>query len=114
MNDESGPKDAAAMLRARAQALGAETLLRMRDEWAVLITEIEEARARGVEPGDQALRPLLERWRAQIRAVTEGNPTVVDALASVSRGSAAETLLAQSGVTRDFADYLAQAMSAAG
>ncbi len=49
-------------------------------DWAILIRDVEEAIAQGVEPQSERAQALAARWSNLIEAFTGGNPEILESL----------------------------------
>jgi DNA-binding transcriptional MerR regulator len=57
-----------------------EVLERGQREWAVLIKEVEQAIAEGVDPSSEKAQALAARWNGLIEEFTGGNPEILQSL----------------------------------
>lgn len=67
-------------LKERYDALGPEAIAQVQQDWAQLFDALKDHKARGTQPDDPALAPLMQRWDALISAFTGGDPGIAQSL----------------------------------
>jgi MerR family transcriptional regulator, thiopeptide resistance regulator len=69
-----------AQLDERRRELGEDGMRRAEEEWADLIAEAEELRARGTDPSDPRVQAIAARWQELIEQFTGGDAGIRDSL----------------------------------
>lgn len=77
-------------LAARRRALGEDGIVAAEREWARLIEEVRNERARGTDPGDPRMRELARRWRELIAQFTGGDEGIGQSLVRMYRDQGAQ------------------------
>lgn len=99
-----------ATLAERKEQLGAAHIAEVEAEWPRLIAAVRAAMERGVDPGAEELRPLVQRWQELVRQFTGGDPQIAGA---VRKMYASEPSVRQrTGLDEGIMEYVARAIAA--
>ena len=86
-----------------------EVLERGQREWAILIKEVEQAIAEGVDPKSERAQALAARWNALIEEFTGGNPEILANLKRLYADQANWPADAQKPFANDVAAFIQKA-----
>jgi DNA-binding transcriptional MerR regulator len=86
-----------------------EVLERGQREWAVLIKEVEQAVAEGVDPASERAQALAARWNGLIEEFTGGNPEILASLKRLYSDQANWPAGAQRPYTDEVSNFISQA-----
>jgi len=70
------PEEALERVEERQRATPASVVKQGERDWSALITDVERAVARGVDPSSDEARALAERWRALLAQFTQGDAEI--------------------------------------
>ena len=99
-----------ANLAERKEQLGAAHIAEVEAEWPRLIAAVRAAMERGVDPGAEELRPLVQRWQELVREFTGGDPQIAGA---VRKMYASEPSVRQrTGLDEGIMEYVSRAIAA--
>jgi MerR family transcriptional regulator, thiopeptide resistance regulator len=73
-------QEARERLDERLQTTSREMIEQGQREWSVLLAEVEEAAAAGVDPSSETARALAQRWRDLLARFTQGNAEIAHGL----------------------------------
>ena len=73
-------------LRQRADALGAEHIKEVEQEWPRLIAEVRAEMQKGTDPKDPRMQALAKRWMELVHEFTGGDPGITQSLQNLYKG----------------------------
>ena len=99
-----------ATLAERKERLGAAHIAEVEAEWPRLIAAVRAAMERGVDPGAEEVRPLVERWQELVREFTGGDPQIAGAVRRMYAGE--PSVRQRTGLDEGIMAYVARAIAA--
>ena len=96
-------------LRQRADALGAEHIKEVEQEWQRLIAEVRAEMQKGTDPKDPRMQALARRWMELVHEFTGGDPGITQSLQNLYKGE--PEFAAQQSLDSEVFSYVRKALS---